>query len=221
MPKTRRVQVGSEEGFSLIELVMASLVLFIVLGSLSYVLINSLVDTAYASQRNTATNLANQTVEEVRALPFSTLEGGMVASDLSGDANVVVTTTGDCFQDQPLDVYSSLLGTGVVGSAALCTSKAWQDPSCLTAGPVQTLPTSSTLTSPQPVDPHQQCYKVGTNTYGVDVYITGTTAVTAGPPLFATVVVSWANPIRHGLPDHVVTTTELSNCATGSSSLCT
>ena len=73
------------------------------------------------------------------------------------------------------------------------------------------MPTATSLTSPQPLSPHQACYQVGTITYGVDVYLSGASG-SAAPPLTATVVVSWSRPIRGGLASQVVTTTELSSC---------
>lgn len=197
-----------EKGFSLIEVMVATLVLVIVMFSVTYVMVNSLADTAYARQRSQATNLANQTIEEVRALPWSTIEQGMSATDLLGDTNIV----GNCFEGNPLDVAS------VVGTQA-CSTSNWQDPACLSQSIGASPPAASALVSPAPISPHQACYKVGTLVYAVDVYVTGTsnTSYLTGSslPLTATVVVTWSHALRNGLSDHVVTTTELSNCIKG------
>jgi hypothetical protein len=178
------------------------LIMAIVMFSLSMVLINSLVDTAYNRQRNQAVSLANQTIEELRALGWPTIRQGMAATDLTGDGNVV----NGCFEDQALDF------AGIVGPQSACLPQRWVDPSCLSGAGVA-LPTAAALVSPAPLDPHQQCYNVNGHTYGIDVYLTGGTGA-AVPPLTATVVVSWAHPVRNGLSDHIVTTTEISSCLT-------
>ena len=58
-------------GFSLVEVMMAMLVLVMIVFSLTYILVNSLADTAYARQRSEASVLANQAIEEIRSLPWS------------------------------------------------------------------------------------------------------------------------------------------------------
>lgn len=193
----------SDSGFTVIELMMAMVVMAIVMTSLTLVLVNSLVDTAYNRQRTQALTLANQAIEEVRALGWATVQQGLSASDLAGDSNIA----NNCFEDQPLDVG------GVIGAQSGCVPKAWTDPSCLT-GSGSALPTAGTLLSPVPLTPHQVCYNVNGRTYGLDVYVTGGSGNPAIPPLTLTVVVSWAHPVRGGLADHVVTTTQLSSCLT-------
>jgi Tfp pilus assembly protein PilV len=213
----------SEEGFTLIELVIATLVLIIAVLSLTTVLVNSLTDSTYARQRLAASNLANQTVEEIRALPWADIDLGMSSSDISGsgDANI----SGNCFEGQPLDV-----GGTVTGSACALGSTTFTKASCLSASPLSSPPSASSLGTTQvgsvtyyaPIDPHQACYQVGTYKFGVDVYITGATgeSYTSGTntvPLTATVVVSWAQPLRGGLSTYILTTTELSDCLKGNS----
>lgn len=215
---TARVKPG-DEGFTLVELVMAMLVMAIVMGSVGYVLTNSLLDAAYSRQRSVAINLANQTVEEVRALGWVQIEKGMSTSDptftTTTDPNITVHQDSNganyyCFAGQPLDV-NSIVGPPS-GSTSGCASSAWADPPCLTGSGVA-FPTASSLTSPQPLSPHQSCYAAGGTTYGVDIYISGGPGPVT-PPLTATVVVSWARPIRGGLADHIVSTTQLSSCLT-------
>jgi type II secretory pathway pseudopilin PulG len=196
---------------------IAMLILVMVVFSLTYILVNSLADTAYARQRSEATVLANQAIEEIRSLPWSTIEKGMNPSPLLAPDTTIATDTnivGNCFEGSPLDI-DYLVGTQA------CTTNAWRDPTCLTRTGLQPPPSASSLTSPQPISPHEACYLVGTKVYGVDVYITGLsgTSYLAGSnqALTATVVVTWARPFRNGLSDHVVTTTELSNCLKGGS----
>jgi len=211
-----------DDGFTIIELVIAMMIMAVVMFSLTLVLVNSLVDTAYNRQRNEAINLANQTVEEVRALGWSTIQQGMSPSDTTltatADPNLYnpTGTTTYCFEDQPLDETTTVSGQseGSIGSQTACAPVAWGDPACLKNGPAPALPSASSLTSPAPISPHQQCYTVGGQVYGIDVYLTGGPGTPAAPPLTATVVVSWAHPIRGGLSDHIVTTTQISSCLT-------
>ncbi len=218
MPRRGSLGDPDEQGFTLIEVVMAMLVLVTVAFSLTFVLVSSLADTAYARQRSAATYLANETIEEVKALPWMTIEQGMNPSSndptFTQDSNIL---GGDCFEGSPIDIAS------VVGTQA-CASVAWQDPVCLTQVVITAPPVAMAITSPEPISPHQACYRVGTSNYAVDVYITGTTngttptsylLGTTTTPLTATVVVSWAHPFRSGLSDHVVTTTELTSCTKG------
>jgi Tfp pilus assembly protein PilV len=203
----------------LIEVVMAMLVLVTVIFSLTFVLVSSLADTAYARQRSEATNLANETIEEVRAMPWTTIEQGMNPATnpdatFTQDANII---GGDCFEGNPIDLASTV-------GIQTCASVAWQDPSCLSQTITTSPPIAQAITAPAPISPHQTCYRVGTSNYAVDLYITGTTngttptsylGGTTTTPLIATVVVSWAHPFRPGLSDHVVTTTDLTSCIKG------
>jgi hypothetical protein len=193
----------------LVELMMATVVMVIVMTSLTYVLVNAMVDTAYNRQRTTAINLASQTIQETRALGWTTIQLGMNPADhtLSTDPNIV----GNCFQETPLDVGGP---PNVIGTCDpnLTPATAWHDPSCL-SGTGGSIPTAGTLVSPAPISPHEACYQLGGTTYGVDVYITGGSGPIV-PPLTATVVVSWSHPLRRGLSDHVVSTTQLSSCLT-------
>lgn len=198
-----------QAGFSLIELVIAMAIMTIVMTSLAYVIVNSAVDAAYNRQRSEAISLANQAVEEVRALPWATVLQGMSTSDpyFSSDSNIYSSGGASpvyCFEDQPLDVG------GTIGAQSSCQPLAWSDPSCL-SGAASGLPSVSSLSPPAPLVPHAACYSVGGRVYGVEVYLTGASGSTAAP-LTLTVVVSWARPVRGGLADHVVTTTELSSC---------
>ena len=222
MARTRRIRAGGDDGFTLIEVMVAMLVLIVAVFSLTYILVNSLADTAYARQRAYATNLANQTIEEVRSIPWSSLTAphlstGMVATDVTGstqptcgvypggcDANV---STSGCFEGKALWVGGTSLSCAVGGPTL------WQDPGCLSQNVSQSPPLASSLSSPQPVSPHQSCYLVGGLKYAVDVYITG-----SGNLLTATVYVTWGHPFRSGLSDHVVSTTELSPCLKGTAS---
>ncbi|MHB1533535.1 MAG: type IV pilus modification PilV family protein [Acidimicrobiales bacterium] len=223
-PPAERAAAGraaDDSGFSIIEVVVATLVLMILLVSLTYVLTGSLTEVAFAEQRLGAVKLANQAISEVQALPVATLEQGMSPSDLqiSSDQNIQGGTLGgSCFGGQWLIIGATPGGSAALpGSACPSTGAAWHDPSCLTgagpwsapspvANPLQVL-VSGTLTYT-----HQVCYQSGSTTYGVDAYLT---QPAAGAAYTLTVAVSWSRPFVAGLSDHIVTTTQVGTCALG------
>jgi Tfp pilus assembly protein PilV len=187
-----------DDGFSVVDVIMGLLVMTIVMTSLTYVLVGSLTDVAYSRQRSTALTLANQAIEEVRALPAHTIESGMTGTadpTWSQDPNL----SGNCFEQKPLDVNGA-------NPASTCAATTWANPACpsVTSG----APSASSLQSPAPLSPHMACYSIDGRTYGVGVYLTGNPSAL---PLTVWAVVWWANPVRGPL-DHVVTSMSLSNC---------
>ncbi|HEX6392211.1 MAG TPA: hypothetical protein VFZ97_02145 [Acidimicrobiales bacterium] len=197
----RRAEAGIDRdaGFSVIDLVMGMTVIAIVMLSLTYVMVNSVVDVAFNRQRSTALTLANQATEEVRSLSPGVITNGMKgAADAtwSQDPNVA----GNCFEQQPLDVNGAKAATS-------CGTTTWTTPTCPTV--VNGPPTASSLALGAPLSPHLACYSVGGRTYGVAVYLTGDPNT---PPLTAWAVVWWLNPARTGLENHVVTNLSLSDC---------
>jgi prepilin-type N-terminal cleavage/methylation domain-containing protein len=83
-----RGRLGSEGGFTLIEVMAASGILLIALMALAYTATVGFSDVALARQRQGANSLANQTMEQVRALPFDTVRRGLANNDLNGDSNI-------------------------------------------------------------------------------------------------------------------------------------
>jgi prepilin-type N-terminal cleavage/methylation domain-containing protein len=75
-PARERFQ-GEDSGFTLIELLVALLILAIVLVSVAYTLTSSFSSVAYATQSQVADAMANQAIEEIRALPLATLAQGL------------------------------------------------------------------------------------------------------------------------------------------------
>lgn len=78
-----------EAGFTLIEFMVALGILFVALLSLARTATVALSDVGLARQRQTANQLANQLLEEVRGLPYEALEKGLSDTDLAGDANIL------------------------------------------------------------------------------------------------------------------------------------
>jgi prepilin-type N-terminal cleavage/methylation domain-containing protein len=75
-----------EDGFTLVEVLIAMLIIgtvLVVMGATMYTAFGSI---GFSRQRDTATQFANQAIEQIKALNFNDLE--MSASDLSGDTLV-------------------------------------------------------------------------------------------------------------------------------------
>lgn len=90
----RRRSVGDESGFTLIEVVMASGVLMVVMSGLAYLGTVAFTDIATARVRQTATALANESIEQVRAMPYDRVSLGLKTSDLGGDPAITNDGTG-------------------------------------------------------------------------------------------------------------------------------
>ena len=121
---------------------MAIFVFSVITTALGYVLTGSMVNVAFARQRQVANHLATQAMEQVRALPFSTLAAGLDRAELAtADPNITVTGSG------PTAVYT-FTGTN------------------------ETIPTGTSGTPQVPLNPHRQTKVVNGTTYTVGVYPT-------------------------------------------------
>jgi len=72
-----------EDGFTIVELMVATGVMLAAITAMLYTTLAGLEGIAVARQRQTANGLANQVLEQVRALPFDTVERGLSNTDLS------------------------------------------------------------------------------------------------------------------------------------------
>lgn len=92
-----------EDGFTLIEAVVAMGVVFTALVMLASMTVNVARDLAFARQRQAANGIANQLLEDVRGLAYATLEKGLSTSDLPGDPMIVGCADGPYFEVCPPD----------------------------------------------------------------------------------------------------------------------
>jgi hypothetical protein len=91
-------RISDEGGFGMTETVMAFGILFLVLGLMGTHLVRAFASVTFARQRQVATALANQVLEQVRALPFDQLDMGnadLAASVAAGEEGLSVTGSGD------------------------------------------------------------------------------------------------------------------------------
>jgi type II secretory pathway pseudopilin PulG len=91
-----------EDGFTLIETMIALGVILAAVVSLAYTAAVGFRDVAFARQRQYATALANQAMEQIRSMPFDTLKAGMQNSDLTGDTNITFNGSDYVFRNEPI-----------------------------------------------------------------------------------------------------------------------
>ena len=84
-----RARLHGEPGFTIIETVMALGVILASLAAVAYTVTSGLTYIAYSRTRIQATGLANEIIEEIRALPYSSIRRGMDADDFGADGNIV------------------------------------------------------------------------------------------------------------------------------------
>jgi type II secretory pathway pseudopilin PulG len=160
-----------EEGMSLVEVMVALGVMLASLVALAHTVTVALTDTGFARQRQTANQILNQTIEEVRGLPYETLEKGLSSSDLTGDPNIVSCTGVYYFRSCPPG----------------------------TPTPEKLIHTTG-LTTTDPLVPHVSSFGPPdyTVTYTRKVYVTEAQDVPSAGAYRLTVIVSWSGALRSG-----------------------
>jgi hypothetical protein len=88
-----RDQRANEQGFTVLDAAIASTVLLTVMSSVTMLTVGGFYLTGTSRQEQVASFLANQVIEQVRALPFQVVANGLSSSDptIAGDPNIVVT----------------------------------------------------------------------------------------------------------------------------------
>src|SRR6266571_5152608 len=94
----RRLVHRDEGGFTLVEVAVALMILFIVMTSMAYTATIAFKYAGIARQRETAMGFSSKYYQEALALPFASIKYGLnpqVDSSYSSDANIV-TNSGTC-----------------------------------------------------------------------------------------------------------------------------
>jgi len=86
---------GDDRGFSLLEVVVALLLLFSLLVALESAAVAGFRYIGFGRERQAANQIANQIMEETRGLAYSKIERGVQTSNLAGDTNIVTKSTLD------------------------------------------------------------------------------------------------------------------------------
>ncbi|HLI72563.1 MAG TPA: hypothetical protein VKU86_01700 [Acidimicrobiales bacterium] len=91
----RASDVGGSDGFALLEVVVATMLLAVSLVGIGSVLGSQLLSIGNSTSQQVAGGLLNQAMEEVRAVPYQIVANGLSTSDttIATDANISVTGT--------------------------------------------------------------------------------------------------------------------------------
>ncbi|MFC5999790.1 prepilin-type N-terminal cleavage/methylation domain-containing protein [Quadrisphaera sp. GCM10027208] len=122
----------SDEGFTLVELVVSMFVISVVLLGLMGVQVQALEGVGLAKQRQQATAIANRTMEQLRALPYDTVAAGLNTSDLAGDPNISSLSGVDSFTP----TYDSSISEALQTSTTQATAPLYPHVSTQTLGNV-------------------------------------------------------------------------------------
>lgn len=148
--------------------------------------VRSLTTVALAGQRQAGAQLANRAMEQLRALPYGTVAGGMVCSDLTADPNVVLASASGTCTARFKPAYDASIDETVV---------------------------TQTGTQVEPLYPHQQVATktvVGSTQYVVRAYVT---RVDPDPTVVAgywlTAVSTWSSPATRGVTKSIATRSQL------------
>lgn len=101
----------ADDGFTLLELSVAA---FIILGLITALLplyVSAKTTIVEAKQRQSATALGNQVMEQLRALPYELVTAGLNSGDLAGDPNIVSGRFKPAYDnsiDEPIPVNSTV-----------------------------------------------------------------------------------------------------------------
>jgi prepilin-type N-terminal cleavage/methylation domain-containing protein len=97
-------RVASEKGFTLIEVMAALGIILVALLAVAYTATIGFSDIALSRQRQGANALANQAMEQIRALPFDTVRRGLANNDLAGDPSITQcgSPAAPCYSEERL-----------------------------------------------------------------------------------------------------------------------
>lgn len=113
-----RIRPAADDGFTIMEVLVAMMVIAVGLLGLMAVQFRSLSTVQLAKERQTATAYANRAMEQLRAIPYTALQGGLKCTELVGDPNVTVTNpTGSCSA-----IFSPLYDPAISGESVVTTT---------------------------------------------------------------------------------------------------
>src|SRR2546421_4386680 len=96
-----RARSESEEGFTVVEMMVSFMVISIVMTSMAYVMAVSLKQVSFAKQREVANSLVDKTMEQARALPYLMIQTGLDDHDITASADSSITIIGSTYTYVP------------------------------------------------------------------------------------------------------------------------
>jgi type II secretory pathway pseudopilin PulG len=94
-----RARLCGERGFTILETVIALMVVFASLTALAYTATTGFRYVGYGRDRIQATGIANRVMEDIRGLAYTKITGGIPTSELTSDSRIVDCTGEYRFQD--------------------------------------------------------------------------------------------------------------------------
>ena len=194
----RAPQGDAEAGFSLIEVMVAVLIMMIGAVALAAVLTRTVAAVSMSRQSQQASNLAEATLSEIESLPWTTGSGlpnssdanyGLTSSDLTSDSNLTSDGSGGyCFEGM------HVIAQGLAGAGTCSTTWQWTNvaSSETCQGSLMSLPSVSAGTAP--LDPHVTCVVINGTQFNIAVFPTevgSSGAASVNLEVEFTVVVSW------------------------------
>jgi type II secretory pathway pseudopilin PulG len=93
LARRARARLDGERGFTIVETVVAMVVIFGSLTALAYTATIGFRYIAYGRDRQQATGLANEIMEEIRGQAYSVITRGMSTTDITSDSRIVTCST--------------------------------------------------------------------------------------------------------------------------------
>jgi type II secretory pathway pseudopilin PulG len=93
LARRTRSQLQGERGFTIVETVVAMVVIFASLTALAYTATIGFRYIAYGRERQQATGLANEIMEEIRGQAYSVITRGMSTADIASDPRIVTCSS--------------------------------------------------------------------------------------------------------------------------------
>lgn len=166
-------QGNSDAGFSLIELIVTMMIIGSTLLGLVGMQVSALVTTTQAKQRQQATALGNQVLEQLRSLPFALLSRGLNPAGLTTDPNVT----------------AGVLATDGLNEVVVADNTGTDAP------PLAALTPAGSPTYNQVRQTDQGSLSV---TYDARSYVSRPASAPASSPFNLTVIVTWASSATRG-----------------------
>ena len=199
MPGTRRflgslirrrcrscARARGDGGFALIEVLVAFTILFIVLTSLGFEMGAQYSSVGSSKIEQTGQGLLARALNEVRALPYTTVAKGLSTSDITGNATAKCTHQSQTTYLATTDTTWKLTDPALSGGDG-------PGESLLTFSPI-----GSNSNPPAPLYPHRSCATVNNVLFTVRVFptkystaLTGSSATWVTREIRVTAIVSW------------------------------
>ena len=172
-----RARSRSEEGFTVVEMMVALMVISIVMTSIAYMMAVSLKQVSFAKEREVANSLVDKTMEQARALPYSMIQTGLDDTDVTTSHDTNITVSGSTFTYVPTGetiVHGSQNGSSTCPSASHCQA---------------------------PLIPHRSTTTLNGSAFTISTYLTNFSGSAGAYRI--TVVVSWGVSQVNGVSNQV------------------